>query len=571
MLCIQKIRYKNFLSSGNTFTEIDFISSTTTLIVGKNGEGKSTTHAALIFGLYGKSNRNTTKKQLINTINRKEAVVEVFFNIDGKDYKIVRGITPNIFEIWINGTLQEQLAAVKDQQNYLEHSILKMSFKTFNQIVVLGSNSFVPFMQLSAADRRDLVEELLDIQIFSSMNSIIKEKIKSLEKTLGEIVFKKSSISDKIEMQRHFIESVIENSENIISTKENNITLIQDENHNLSQSIQLLITKLTSNNSQLESISFSSKKIKSLLGVTGKLQQKKSNCIEEINFFENNDMCPTCKQNLQVDFKENKIKELSNGVTELNSAVNELKIELEKEEKKEKFLNKIAEKISKLNSDILIYQNKILNNNKNISNLQSEIEELKTKIKTQSKEDNKLDVLLKEENSIIISEQKCKEGLHYFQFSHLLMRDGGVKTKIIERYLPIINNEINRYLQMMDLYLNFTLDEDFKESVNTPIHEDFSYGSFSEGEKQRISLSILFAWREVARVKNSVNCNLLFLDEVFDSSLDGEGTEYLLKIINYVIKDTNVFVISHRVDDLIDKFERVLEVKKVNGFSKIFS
>jgi DNA repair exonuclease SbcCD ATPase subunit len=569
MLCIQKIRYKNFLSSGNTFTEIDFISSKTTLIVGKNGEGKSTTHAALIFGLYGKSNRNTTKKQLINTINRKEAVVEVFFNIDGKDYKIVRGITPNIFEIWINGTLQEQLAAVKDQQNYLEQSILKMSFKTFNQIVVLGSNSFVPFMQLSAADRRDLVEELLDIQIFSSMNSIIKEKIKSLEKTLGEIVFKKSSISDKIEMQRHFIESVIEDSENIISTKENNIKLIQDENHNLSQSIQILIEKLNSNNSELESISFSSKKIKSLLGVRGKLQQKKSNCIEEINFFESNDMCPTCKQNLHVEFKENKIKELNTGVSELNSAVDELKIELEKEEKKEKFLNKIAEKISKINSDILIYQNKILNNNKNISNLQSEIGELKTKIKTQSKEDNKLDVLLKEENAITISEQKCKEGLHYFQFSHLLMRDGGVKAKIIERYLPMINNEINRYLQMMDLYLNFTLDEDFKESVNTPIHEDFSYGSFSEGEKQRISLSILFAWREVARVKNSVNCNLLFLDEVFDSSLDGEGTEYLLKIINYVIQDTNVFVISHRVDDLIDKFERVLEVKKVNGFSKI--
>jgi DNA repair exonuclease SbcCD ATPase subunit len=571
MLQIQKIRYKNFLSSGNTFTEIDFTTTRTTLIVGKNGEGKSTTHAALIFGLYGKSSRNTTKKQLINSINKKESVVEIFFNIDGKNYKVVRGISPNVFEIWVDGVLQEQLAAVKDQQKYLEQNVLKMSFKTFNQVVVLGSNSFIPFMQLSASDRRELVEELLDIKIFSSMNVIIKEKVKSLERSLNEISVKKISVVEKIDMQKDFIESVIRDGEELISKKKTKIDEIYEDTEKVNQSIQLLLDKLDIEKNKLETVSFSSKKMKSLLSIEGKLQQKKINLLTEVKFFDENEICPTCKQDLQVDFKKEKVEEINSELESLNTGIEELKHTVLEEEKKEKFLAQVSDTIRSINSEILNYQNKISNNNRTIKDLESEINEINNKIKNQNKETKKLDLLLKEEKNLNQSEVKCKDGLHYFEFAHLLMKDGGVKAKIIEKYLPIINTEINRYLELMDLYLNFTLDEDFKESVKTPIHEDFSYGSFSEGEKQRISLSILFAWREIARIKNSVNCNLLFLDEVFDSSLDSEGTEYLLKIINYVVKDTNIFVISHRVDELIDKFDRVIEVKKVNGFSKVFS
>jgi DNA repair exonuclease SbcCD ATPase subunit len=571
MLQIQKIRYKNFLSSGNTFTEINFTTTRTTLIVGKNGEGKSTTHAALIFGLYGKSSRNTTKKQLVNSINKKESIVEIFFNIDGKNYKVVRGISPNVFEIWVDGALQEQLAAVKDQQKYLEQNVLKMSFKTFNQVVVLGSNSFIPFMQLSASDRRELVEELLDIKIFSSMNLIIKEKVKSLERSLNEISVKKISVVEKIDMQKDFIESIIRDGEELISKKKTKIDEIYEDTEKVNQSIQLLLDKLDIEKNKLETISFSSKKMKSLLSIEGKLQQKKINLLTEVKFFDENEICPTCKQDLQVDFKKEKVEEINSELESLNTGIEELNHTVLEEEKKEKFLAQVSDTIRSINSEILNYQSKISNNNRTIKDLESEINEIDNKIKNQNKETVKLDALLQEEQKLNQSEIKCKDGLHYFEFAHLLMKDGGVKAKIIEKYLPIINTEINKYLELMDLYLNFTLDEDFKESVKTPIHEDFSYGSFSEGEKQRISLSILFAWREIARIKNSVNCNLLFLDEVFDSSLDSEGTEYLLKIINYVVKDTNVFVISHRVDELIDKFDRVIEVKKVNGFSKVFS
>jgi DNA repair exonuclease SbcCD ATPase subunit len=570
MLCINKIRYKNFLSSGNTFTEIDFTKTKTTLIVGKNGEGKSTTHSALIFGLYGKSNRNTTKRQLLNAINKKDLVVQVFFNIDGKDYKVVRGISPNIFEIWVNDVKQEELSAVKDQQKHLEQNILKMSFKTFNQVVVLGSNSFIPFMQLSASDRRDLVEELLDIRIFSSMNSIIKEKIKNLEKTHNEIVFKKNSVAEKINMQQNFIDSLNKDAKQVILKKNKNITNLEQENDNITEQIQITLTELEIQKEKINKISFSPKKIKSLLSIEGKLEQKKSNIISNVNFFTQNETCPTCKQDLHVDFKNKKIEDLKSELLELNSGFEDLKKSLHEEEVKEIKLKDISNTITELNSSILENQNKIKNNNKIIKNIKEEINEILFKIENQNEETKKLNLLLKEEEKLFKSELKCKEVSHYFQFAHLLMKDGGIKSKIIEKYLPIINTEINRYLQLMDLYLNFTLDEDFKESVKTPIHEDFSYGSFSEGEKQRISLSILFAWREVARLKNSINCNLLFLDEVFDSSLDSEGTEYLLKIINYVVKDTNIFVISHRIEELVDKFDRILEIKKINGFSKVF-
>ena len=526
---------------------------------------------ALIFGLYGKSNRGTTKKQLVNSTNRKDCLVEVYFNSDGKDYKIIRGISPNRFEIWVDDKLQDELSAVKDQQNYLEQNILKISYKTFMQVVVLGSNNFIPFMQLTSADRRDLVEELLDIKIFSLMNVIIKEKLKGFERTLTDTIIKKKSITDKIEMQRHFIETIRENGSGIIEKKASRILELEYEN--LEYEAKILDTNyiISEKQAELNDIDFNSKSLNKLLTIEGKLGHKKSIFVEEIEFFKTHNSCPTCKSPLSDEFKVGKIDELNKTCNELNNGVFELNKAIEDEKQKSEISSKIFNEINALNFQISSFKKQISRNDKQIKELQEEIIETEDNIKNQETDASILSNFEAQEIKLSKTENQCKEAIQYFEFANLLMKDGGIKAKVIEQYLPIINQQINKYLHMMDLYINFSMNEEFKESVNTPIHEDFTYGSFSEGEKQKLNLAILFCWRDIARMKNSVNCNLLFLDETFDSSLDGDGTECLMKIINYVLKDVNVFVISHRIDELTDSFERVLEVKKINGFSKFFS
>ena len=570
MILFKRIAYRNFLSSGNQPTEIKFTDTQTTLIVGANGSGKSTMLDALCFGLFNKAFRKITKGQLVNSTNEKECLVEIDFSIGTKEYKIKRGIKPNIFEIWIDGILQNQAASSTDQQKQLEDSILKLNYKSFTQIVILGSASFVPFMQLSTANRREVVEDLLDIKIFSAMNAVIKDRIKNTNDKIKELSLKQSMTEEKVEMQKEFIESIEKSGKENIEKKRDKII-----------SIGTYIDQLTAENTQkveevsntlqpqLEDLLDASKKLKQLSNLKGKISEKVSSITEQHKFFNNNSVCPTCTQTIEEEFRLNKVNESETKAKELQQGYNELKAAIQQEEKREREFSVVSKEISSLNNEISNNNVKISQLNKQSRDFDQEIQDITNKIKNRNTERKALIELEQTLDLIQTEKAKNKEDVSYFDFAHSLMKDGGIKGKIIKKYLPLMNQQINKYLQMMDFYINFTLDEEFNEKIKSPIHEDFTYESFSEGEKMRINLAILFTWREIARMKNSVNTNLLILDEVFDSSLDFMGTDYFTRIIKYVIKDTNIFVISHKTDELIDKFDRVIKFDKVKGFSKM--
>jgi len=568
MILFEKIRWKNFLSTGNQFTEVELNKNQTTLIVGNNGAGKSTILDALTFVLFGKSFRKINKPQLINSTNEKDCLVEIELKIGSTDWMIRRGIKPNIFEIYRNGSALDQSSSAIDQQKYLEQSVLKMNYKSFTQIVILGSSNFVPFMQLSAASRREVIEDLLDIKIFSSMNVIIKEKIRSLKEEIKTLELKKESVKDKVEMQNNFIDE-LENlgNANIHANKEKIANMdVEIGNYN-NENIEIT-NKLNLLEKQLEEYVGTTEKLRKLGSLKGKISQKVSTITKEHKFFTENAVCPTCTQSIEEEFRLNRIKSAQDSAKELQSGYKELEDAIKEEEEREhKFLN-LSKEVTNLTHGISQNNIRINGLQKQIRNLESEIQTITENLANRNSEHEKLEKFKTDLQSVYDDLSGKKDLIQYHDFSYSLLKDSGVKSKIIKKYLPLINQQVNRYLQMMDFYINFTLDEEFNETVQSPIHEDFSYSSFSEGEKQRIDLALLFTWREVAKFKNSTNTNLLILDEVFDSSLDGFGTEDFLKIIRYVIKDANVFIISHKAG-MEDRFESVIKFSKVKGFSRI--
>lgn len=572
MILFKTIKWRNFLSTGNQFTEVDFQDAKTNLIVGTNGSGKSTILDALTFVLYNKPFRKINKPQLINSVNEKDCLVEIEFSIGNKEYKVVRGIKPNIFEIWIDGKVQDQDSAAQDQQKKLEEGILKLNYKSFTQTVILGSATFVPFMQLTSSNRREIVEDLLDIKIFSTMNNLLKDRIRKTNELVREYSIKKDMVEEKIEMQENFITNLDESGKERIQKKEDSIKSIENEIDELNTDNKATLEIIERDlQPKLEDLNNSKSSLKKLNSIKSKLEQKIQTLVSEHKFFQENSVCPTCTQSIEEQFRldkivdiEEKSKELNDGYRELEDAINV------EQEKDEQFLSYSTE-ISKLNNDITTNNVKITGLNKQIRNLGNEIQEITEQIQNRNSERKVLENLIKDLESIEKQRSNEKEQISYYEFAHSLMKDGGVKSKIIKKYLPLMNQQINKYLQMMDFYINFTLDEEFKEVIKSPVHEDFSYESFSEGEKMRIDLSLLFTWRDIAKLRNSASTNLLILDEIFDSSLDGAGTDFFTNIIRYVIQDAHVFVISHKTDDLMDKFDRVMKFDKVKGFSKLMT
>ena len=568
MILFEKVRWKNFLSTGNQYTEVNFQKSATTLIVGTNGTGKSTVLDALTFSLFGKPFRKINKPQLINTVNEKDCRVEVEFSVGTTNWKVIRGIKPAVFEIWRNDSLLDQSAAALDQQKWLEQNVLKMNYKSFTQIVILGSSTFVPFMQLTAANRREVIEDLLDIKIFTSMNNILKDKIRQVKEEVRTLDLKKESLSDKVEMQTNFIEEIEKRGKKNIQDRKTKISNLDTEILAYMKENSVTEEDIFKYTKEQEYVTGATEKLKKLGNLKGKISQKVLTITKEHKFFTENSVCPTCTQPIEEDFRINKIDDAQSRAQELQSGYKELEEAIKNEQERERQFTALSKEITKLNNGISQNNTRISGCQRQIRDLESEVQRLTDNLANRNTEHEKLETFkdnLKTTYDELVSK---KDTINYYDFSYSLLKDGGVKTKIIKKYLPLINQQVNRYLQMMDFYINFTLDEEFNETIQSPIHEDFSYASFSEGEKQRIDLALLFTWREVARFKNSVSTNLMILDEVFDSSLDGQGTEEFLKIIRYVIKDANIFVISHKTG-MEDKFENVLRFEKVKGFSSL--
>ncbi len=576
MITFEKIKWKNFLSTGNQFIEVNFkttdearfAKNSTTLIVGTNGAGKSTILDALTFSLFNKPFRRISKPQLVNTVNEKDCMVEVEFSIGSTQWKVIRGIKPNKFEIWRDGNVMDQAASANDQQKWLEQNVLKMNYKSFTQIVILGSSTFVPFMQLTASHRREVIEDLLDIKIFSSMNTIIKEKIRELREEIKTLNLKKESLTDKVNMQTEFIEEIELRGKENIKEKKKKVENLGDEISVLMMQNEQTEDKVYGLTEEQKNVTGSADKLRKFSSLKGKISNKVSTITKEHKFFTENKVCPTCTQSIEEEFRINKIEDAQDKAKELQSGYKELEEAIKTEEERERHFTALSKEITKLTHGISKNNTQIAGYQRQQQDLESEIQRITEQLANRNTEHDKLTTFKDNLKTTYESLSSRKDTISYYDFSYSLLRDGGVKSKIIKKYLPLINQQVNRYLQKMDFYINFTLDEEFNETVQSPIHEDFSYASFSEGEKMRIDLALLFTWREVARMKNSVNTNLLIMDEVFDSSLDGLGTDEFLKIIRFVIKDTNVFVISHK-PDMHDKFESMIRFEKVKGFSRM--
>jgi len=569
MIIFEKVRWKNFLSTGNAFTEIDLTRSTNTLIVGHNGAGKSTILDALTFGLFGKPFRKINKPQLMNTINNSDCVVEIEFKIGKKKYKVHRSIKPNVFEIYCDSVLVNQDAKAKDYQEHLENFILKLNYKSFTQVVILGSASFVPFMQLTPADRRAIIEDLLDIQIFSSMNSIVKNRITSIKDEQKSVDYAVKLTNEKINLQKQNLE---EHKKNHLVEIDKKVKEVADNDTHLKKVskdillIQKHIEQLTDKISDKNTVASRNTK---LLTLQSKFEDNVKKLNKEISFYENNDNCPTCQQTIASETKESQVTSKQQKIVEITTAATKLDQELQNVYDRLDEIDAVQKHINAHNSEVVKLNTQVSSINSYNAKLLKEIAELRTRTVSTENDDEKLKVLnaqLKESETLA---EKLSLDKQYHEFAATLLKDTGIKTKIIKQYLPVMNKLINKYLTSMDFFVNFNLNESFEETIKSRHRDEFSYASFSEGEKMRIDLALLFTWRQIAKMKNSVNTNLLILDEVFDSSLDGVGTEEFLKLLNSLDNSTNVFVISHKGDQLFDKFRSIIKFEKKNNFSQV--
>jgi DNA repair exonuclease SbcCD ATPase subunit len=567
MIHFENVRWKNFLSTGNNFTEIQLDRSSTTLIIGENGAGKSTILDALCFALFGKPFRNINKPQLLNSVNGSAALVEVEFRIGSKKVMVRRGIKPNIFEIYINGKMYNQDANARDYQKYLEQQILKLNFRSFTQVVILGSSTFIPFMQLKSKHRCEVVEEILDIQIFSLMNMLLKQRVKTIETDMREAEYQYNLTEEKINLQEKYIDEMFMHKEKLIKDKTSLIGGNEEEIFKKNLDIKFH----TENNKELlAQISDNTKvadKYSKLKDIQAQLKEKHRAHTKHLNFFESNEDCPTCQQHIDETFKKDMITHKKKDADNVASGMDELKVELEKVVVRQKDISDIANKIRDNEVHIAKENSSLIQLEKFNATLQSEVDTLQNG--DISKEDHKKLSEMKELLSgVSVHKSKLREDKTYYEASRSMLQDTGIKTKIIKQYLPIMNKLINTYLTSMEFYVNFTLNENFEETIKSRYRDEFSYASFSEGEKMRIDLALLFTWRAVAKMKNSTNTNLLILDEIFDSSLDGTGTDEFLKILN-TLGGENVFVISHKQDQLVDKFKDTIKFEKIKNFSHV--
>ena len=569
MIIFKKVRYKNFLSTGQQFIEIQLDRAQSTLVVGENGAGKSTMLDALCFGLFQRAFRNIKKDQLVNSINEKECVVEVEFIVGQNYYKIIRGIKPNTFEIWCNDVMLNQDAAQRDYQKHLESTILKLNFRSFTQVVILGNASFVPFMQLRARHRRQVVEEILDIEIFSKMNLLFREKQKNQDEVIKHSEFNCQLIDSKIDSQKKHIEDMSGNKQQTIEKKQIEIRQAQTDIDNYQLDIDKVNTEKAELQKQILDESKINNKYKQLHNLEAKLENTCSKHKKDLGFFQTHNDCPTCQQVIDEAFKSTMIGKKAEKVQELEGALGQIEKDIKSTEDRLDIINKTMIAIREKELLVNRYETSISEIKKYMANKQNEVDELEDDKFTTGVATGKLEELQEQLTSAETAKTKQKEQKNYLDTARYLMQDTGIKTKIIKQYLPIMNQLINKNLADMDFFVNFTLDDEFNETIKSRHRDEFNYHSFSEGEKLRIDLAILFTWREIAKLKNSTNTNLLILDEIFDSSLDASGTDEFMRILSNKLAKENVFVISHKGDTLIDKFPRVMKFEKYKNFTRM--
>jgi len=568
MIIFKKIRWKNFLSTGNTFSEVDLRASKTNLIIGSNGAGKSTILDALTFSLFGKPFRKINKPMLVNSINEKNCLTEIEFSIGKKEYKLVRGVKPNVFEIYCNGELWNQESSLVEQQKNFENNVLKMNYKSFTQIVVLGSSTFVPFMRLPLAQRREIIEDILDIQVFSTMNVLLRDKVRENNEDIKTIDYEIHLLAEKIDLQKKYMLELEKKTKEEITRKENKIAELLEDENTQHQEIARLTSEVEKHSKEMEEVSSSTSKLKKLNTFLIKVQGKLKTCKKEHEFFEKNHVCPTCTQDLSEEFRDEKLESGKTKVDEMLVGYNDILAAIGEEEVKFNKFTELSSQVMSINNSISQSNFQITSFRKTISDIESEIKELEGSNPDKKAEFVKLEGLVKNKKQLGSTLAENRKDRDTLLVASQLLKDNGIKTRIIKTYLPAMNQLINQYLQSMDFYVNFTLNENFEEIIKSRYRDVFSYDSFSEGEKSRIDIALLLTWRSIAKLKNSVDTNLLILDEIFDSSLDQQGGMDLSWILRNFDDNSNIYVISHR-ENLDGKFERTITAEKEKNFSVI--